>query len=698
MANRAYYGTVKRRFIRQNREIARVNSTQSLRIRNLESEITRLLSENIAFRQRAIKSEQEVQRLRCYQDSLEEVGRLKDQLETSLQQASSLVTKLQLPIRGQKRDRGTCRGAQTQSLQGRRNERLTEEHSAKDREVQDGRLPPIAEGKYYPRKTLESSEIRFDIGDAAILSESPELGPPPIAHFEVSDPSEPDVQSGRRTTLRPTETDDLIRENLKPLPENLEKRRKRRVSSLIADMPQSETTIEADLVTTKTLTPRAGEKRKLNVHEDEEKTMSPSAAEGFQFRTKSGVSEPTTASAPVPASSRSRGTRFTKHTITSTSSSNPNAPSTFSRKILAPKSTNSPSKNTREDISIKSSSNGEKRIGGTRKDTGSLEKRLKIPALPANDSLSVRGLETPGVVPDTPKELLLSSPPSTQGSVLSGQKKEMTMTASVEDVLGGTDGRSSRRARGAVSYAEPSLRAKMRRATKELAPAVGDQTNGFKQQQPDPTGRADSQEAQFSQEHHRLRAVTIKKESSMDDSSAWKGLPNVHEEPTSPLVSKVARHLTSQQSPQTETASTQTLGSNSKTLGLEQSLHNLTIFDGPEASPPESAEVPSALNRRASRRHSSVVVTKPKIRDPDNAVLQTARSAILVDVADQPPRPSSAASVYRRNEKAGLKKSTSVSGLNSLDLDSSMTGVLDTSGQLVSRTERAAARRRSMVV
>ena len=86
--------SVKRRFIRQNREIARVNSTQSLRIRNLEAEISRLLAENISLREQAINSAQEAERWRSSHKVITEVGHLKDRLESRLSEVSALVTEL----------------------------------------------------------------------------------------------------------------------------------------------------------------------------------------------------------------------------------------------------------------------------------------------------------------------------------------------------------------------------------------------------------------------------------------------------------------------------------------------------------------------------------------------------------------------------------------------------------------------------
>src|SRR2546421_7443136 len=86
--------SVKRRFIRQNREIARVNSTQSLRIRNLEAEISRLLAENISLREQAINGAQEAERWRSSHKLITEVGQLKDKLESRLSEVSALVTEL----------------------------------------------------------------------------------------------------------------------------------------------------------------------------------------------------------------------------------------------------------------------------------------------------------------------------------------------------------------------------------------------------------------------------------------------------------------------------------------------------------------------------------------------------------------------------------------------------------------------------
>lgn len=82
---------VKRRFIRQNRDIARVNSTQSLRIRDLENEVSKLLSENLSLREQIL-------RLQCDQEARqiqrlgEQTSRLKEQLESKLLEISAIIS------------------------------------------------------------------------------------------------------------------------------------------------------------------------------------------------------------------------------------------------------------------------------------------------------------------------------------------------------------------------------------------------------------------------------------------------------------------------------------------------------------------------------------------------------------------------------------------------------------------------------
>lgn len=171
-ASSAKIRPVKRRFVRQNREIARyvrptnpptfaycerANSTQSVRIRNLECEVSRLLGENVSLREQIIKLHYELEQT-TNKAVLESVDTVKGRLETKLSELGNLVRELgevqktsdaQLARKRKSLDRKSPKRSPDQ-----RNWRNTLTFS----EVVgsgDGRLPPIVEDKYYPRRTLE---------------------------------------------------------------------------------------------------------------------------------------------------------------------------------------------------------------------------------------------------------------------------------------------------------------------------------------------------------------------------------------------------------------------------------------------------------------------------------------------------------------------------------------------------------------
>lgn len=105
-------------------------------------------------------------------------------------------------------------------------------------------------------------------------------------------------------------------------------------------------------------------------------------------------------------------------------------------------------------------------------------------------------------------------------------------------------GRGSRRSRGSVSYAEPNLRVKMRRPTKDLVDAVG--TGERPQHLATVLVEESNMGVEFSSKKD-VRTVFIKKEHNADTTDLWKSLPstdNPHhhdgnrKEPTSPLRNK----------------------------------------------------------------------------------------------------------------------------------------------------------------
>lgn len=146
---------VKRKYLRQNRDLARANSTQSLRIRSLENEVSRLLSENLGFREQIGRLQGELENGRA-QRIAESMGGLKAQLEAKLLELGALITGLgDEPV---PRKIKTPKGKLIRNSPAGSPDQRNWKNSCTLSETlagQEGRLPPILENKSYPRRTLE---------------------------------------------------------------------------------------------------------------------------------------------------------------------------------------------------------------------------------------------------------------------------------------------------------------------------------------------------------------------------------------------------------------------------------------------------------------------------------------------------------------------------------------------------------------
>jgi hypothetical protein len=146
---------VKRKFMRQNRDIARANSTQSLRIRNLENETSRLLAENLGLREQILRLQNELENGQM-QRLADHTGEVKSELEAKLLEIGALITSLgDDPARKKKSPR---RGKVTRSSPTQSPDQKNWKNMCALSEAvggQEGRLPSILENKSYPRRTLE---------------------------------------------------------------------------------------------------------------------------------------------------------------------------------------------------------------------------------------------------------------------------------------------------------------------------------------------------------------------------------------------------------------------------------------------------------------------------------------------------------------------------------------------------------------
>ncbi|EHY60622.1 Shugoshin [Exophiala dermatitidis] len=731
---------LKRRFIRQNREIARVNSTQSQRIRNLETEISRLVAENISLREQAIAAQAEAERWRGANDVNREILEMKERMESKVSELSLLIVEMsQLPERAADKARrrsgiAKSRNSMDQDWQNRQSMR---EAIATDRELYDGRLPVIQEDKLYPRRTLESAEILAIRHEEALqqASESPELGPPPVAHFDVAEPIAFDSSSAVEQP-----DDDLTQ-----LPPTLEKRRKRRTSSLLQDMPTepvSESPVPEEPASEPVQEPvvpllKSGAKRKLDITElDEPEQQHSNENDCFVFQRKQLIwSNPATAK---------KASRFTRapgreaDTTAETATSSPQKALAAGRKILAPKSTNSPTKR-RVQVAEKIGEVKDSQYVGEKQSTNTSPQKSHRPLeLPIRDIV----LDPPeandlnGLPPKTPAGLGsdLLSPTSTEPSARpTHHSQEAAILNSVEDVLNGSIGRGSRRARAAVNYAEPNLRDKMRRPGKELVPAVdglvkNKELGSTARSRASSTDRATSEGLKGPDASDS--AIKIKRDNiAAAQQERWKDLPlsipERKEEPASPLRDKERKETRDREQIEAAGDRRQNKSKGDRRYGeeLENAVSRLTIFDPPDSSPVETSKdeakaVPAATSRRkasatgTARRHSTQPTSSSSLNPtPGEQTRTSRRSDSSSGQKASLPRPSSAASLRPQSvdnvkdaDNKYLKRSQSVS--SNLSAPSATTAERTkaehgaTMGNAVTsdRNDRVANRRRSMMV
>ena len=124
-----------------------MNSVQAVRIRNLETEVSRLLAENLDLRGQIITQETQPDRSRNF---ISHVGEVRSELDSKLRDIAALVAKLDRPV---KEPRRSSAGSKLPKAQRRNSDERMQ--MMDELAEQGGRLPPIMENKHYPRRTLE---------------------------------------------------------------------------------------------------------------------------------------------------------------------------------------------------------------------------------------------------------------------------------------------------------------------------------------------------------------------------------------------------------------------------------------------------------------------------------------------------------------------------------------------------------------
>ncbi|KAL8893297.1 MAG: hypothetical protein Q9192_005411 [Flavoplaca navasiana] len=538
-----------------------VNSTQSIRIRTLESEISRLLSENIALRQQVIKLQYEIDN----NTGLGSINTVKGRLEAKLLELGGLVQELG-NVQQSAEDRRALRrrsGAKSSPKisPDQRNWKNVIPFSEGNGGA-DGRLPPIVEGKYYPRRTLDAEELGGLVRASGDAGDSPDLGPPPVAHFDAGDPIKFDAT--HHTIQMPGKADK--EGDLNPMVyANLETRRKRRGSSSRVQSTRLEPTdmhLEHAEISTDQIklgySLKTGAKRKFTAREEEEEKEDDGTtpeADDFQYNRDAAVAPPTTGNRTKPASSQPekqmtpRDSESTRgRTGRSQAKPKINTTTHNGRNVLAPKSVNtdpvsSPVKPKRPAEGEKAAPPNHDVIAKSRERNRSKDQlpsqrfgRVTQPQGPvASESQSTLDDVT---APSRPPPETPAPPPldvlSPDGSEPPTARPESRDTPPPEDLNPETSttnsfgslGRSSRRQRGSVSYAEPNLRDKMRRPTKELVDAVAAEERLQQRKNLKAEAEGEDTEALVTGEAaSKMRTVVIKKEPTNDDAPSWKAVP-----------------------------------------------------------------------------------------------------------------------------------------------------------------------------
>lgn len=115
------------------------------------------------------------------------------------------------------------------------------------------------------------------MGDPANATDSPDLGPPPIAHFDEGDPIKFDhnqIALSRKNASPNSE------EEHPPLPANLETRKKRRESAHHLETSRS---VATDTTSTTGQALKTGAKRKLNTRDDDDLAEKFQEKDAFHF-------------------------------------------------------------------------------------------------------------------------------------------------------------------------------------------------------------------------------------------------------------------------------------------------------------------------------------------------------------------------------------------------------------------------------
>ncbi|KAJ4365155.1 hypothetical protein N0V83_008773 [Neocucurbitaria cava] len=449
---------VKRRFLRQNRELAKTNSQQSIRIRSLENDCSRLLAENLSLREQVLQLHNNIES----RPAFDHIDAVKTQLEAKIQELGGLVAGLAKIKRGDEK--------------GRRKSLVAKRRSGGERqwrsglglqEVENGMMPTITEDKYYPRRTMGADELQEALDDPD--SQSPDIGPPPVSRFENEEPI-----AFNPSPASEEQQGGIDEEGEPALSVNLETRKKRRESGPklnIRRVSLFESPEEAEEGATKAI--RTGAKRKFSVQEDADKLQSNGEPFRFSRRNTPSASETEASNEDSRPSSPERpvlGSSKRLNCLIITTNTNVAEPVNTDPVVSPKKQRSSVQEKPEKNSQPLSKPRGRSRLNITRNIA-----QPDFPPLQMPEPIQTAEIILDSLPPKTPAVEEIFSPPSTEPSTQRPESKDTPPPGdlSSSDQIGQA-ARPGRRSRPQVSYKEPSLHTKMRRPDAKLVDAVID--------------------------------------------------------------------------------------------------------------------------------------------------------------------------------------------------------------------------------
>ncbi|TFA98649.1 hypothetical protein CCMA1212_009546 [Trichoderma ghanense] len=482
--------TLRKKMLRQNRELAKTNNIRALRIRELENECACMLSENLELRSRILELEKQVEDNEARRIA-DHAMAIKAKLEAQLTEWGTLLAGLGLEPPAKRHSPMIKRRAkQTMSFSANRPSPSQRRLRDIARDIEE--LGHIPEARSNSRRSMNPEQIMALRSEADAEAESPELGPPPMSKYIEEDPvrvdspsrsmpvksSDDASKSGAKTKgleapIALTSSRPYVNGRVPPVIEESDEQEGREEPAMgqrreRAQNPRStvETAPEQPI--------KAGSKRKFEARDDSENTQPPKI-----------TNENSLGKAPAEKLLlHDKGNGRTVKDFAKMRKKSQLELSENVRKPLAAKSTNDDIINSPKKL-LKTKPSMDDEIATAKLNAAKPKAPVGRPRLKPKNALSSTTATVP-VLTIEPQETILemcdlaapirepalllpSSPVATEGP----EGSRVGDTPPPADISSnGETSRPSRRNRTTISYAEPNLRAKMRRPTKELFDAV----------------------------------------------------------------------------------------------------------------------------------------------------------------------------------------------------------------------------------